>query len=169
MPLTGPEPLAAHHLLAEFDSGQPTLDTWLASRALKNERAGGSRTYVVCEDSSVVAYYCLSAASVAHRSVPGRIRRNMPDPIPVMLLGRLAVAKSHQGRGLARDLVQDAILRTLRAAEIAGIRALLVHALDDRAAGIYRKLGFGESPIDPLVLILPLETVRRARFVKPSR
>lgn len=84
----------------------------------------------------------------------------MPDPVPVVLLGRLAVARSHQGRGLARDLVRDATLRTLRAAEIAGVKALLVHAADDSAAGFYRKVGFIESPTDPLVLLLPLETMR---------
>ena len=84
----------------------------------------------------------------------------MPDPVPVILLGRLAVAKSHQGRGLARDLIRDATLRTLRAAEIAGIRALLVRAVDDSAAGYYRKVGFIASPTEPLVLLLPLETMR---------
>lgn len=160
MPLIGPEPLSERHFLTGFDSGQPALDSWLVSRALRNERSGGSRTYVVCENDRVVAYYCLSATSAAHRIVPGRIRRNMPDPVPVILLGRLAVAKSHQGMGLARDLVRDATLRTLRAAEIAGVRALLVHAVDVRAAGFYRKVGFVESPTDPLVLLLPLETMR---------
>ncbi len=160
MPLTGPEPLSERHILTGFDSGQPILDTWLVSRALRNERSGGSRTYIVCEDGRAVAYYSLSAASAAHRTVPGRIRRNMPDPVPVILLGRLAVAKSHQGRGLARDLIRDAMLRTLRAAEIAGIRALLVRAVDDSAAGFYRKVGFIASPTEPLVLLLPLETMR---------
>ncbi|MCY3830350.1 MAG: GNAT family N-acetyltransferase [Rhodospirillaceae bacterium] len=160
MPLTGPEPLSERHILTGFDSGQPALDSWLVSRALRNERSGASRTYVACEDGRAIAYYCLSAASAAHRAVPGRIRRNMPDPVPVVLLGRLAVARSHQGRGLARDLVRDATLRTLRAAEIAGVRALLVHAADASAAGFYRKVGFIESPTDPLVLLLPLETMR---------
>ena len=94
--------------------------------------------------------------------MPGRIRRNMPDPIPAMLMGRLAVARSHQGMGIPRGLVRDAILRTLKAAEIAGIRALLVHALDDEAAGFYRHLGFLESPVDPLVLALPVATARKA-------
>ena len=160
MPLTGPEPLSERHILTGFDSGQPALDTWLVSRALRNERSGGSRTYVVCEDGRAVAYYSLSAASAAHRTVPGRIRRNMPDPVPVILLGRLAVAKTHQGRGLARDLIRDATLRTLRAAEIAGIRAMLVRAVDGNAAGFYRKVGFIPSPTEPLVLLLPLETMR---------
>ncbi len=162
MPLTAPEPICADHILTGFDSGQTTLDSWLSARALRNERGGASRTYVVSEDNVAVAYYSLSAASVAQRQMPGRIRRNMPDPIPVMLLGRLAVARSHQGRGIARGLVRDAVLRTLKAAEIAGIRALLVHALDEEAARFYRHLGFLESPVDPLVLALPVDTARKA-------
>lgn len=97
-----------------------------------------------------------------HRVAPGAVRRNMPDPIPVVLLGRLAVARSHQGRGIARALVRDAILRTLQAAEIAGIRALLVHALDEDATAFYRHLGFVGSAVDPLVLMLPLATARRS-------
>ncbi|MDE0176024.1 MAG: GNAT family N-acetyltransferase [Defluviicoccus sp.] len=158
---TAPEPIAAHHVLAGLDSGQPTLDNWLTARALRNERDGASRTYVVCDDGAVVAYYCLAAGAVQHRDVPGRFRRNMPDPIPVMLMGRLAVAGSHQGKGIARGLVRDAILRTLKAAEIAGIRALLVHALDEDAATFYRHLGFLESPVDPLVLALPVAMARK--------
>ena len=86
----------------------------------------------------------------------------MPDPIPVMLMGRLAVDRSQQGKGLGRALLKDAILRTLKAAEIAGMRALLVHALDEKAAGFYQHNGFLVSPIDPLVLMLPLVTARRA-------
>ena len=160
--MNGPEPITADHVVAAFDSGRPVLDGWLVSRALRNEREGGSRTYVVSDGGAVVAYYCLSAGSVMHRVAPGRIRRNMPDPIPVVLLGRLAVARSHQGRGIARALARDAVLRTLQAAEIAGIRALLVHALDEGAAAFYRHLGFVGSTIDPLVLMLPLATARRA-------
>lgn len=158
---TAPEPIAAHHVLAGFDSGQPTLDNWLTARALRNERDGASRTYVVCDDGAVIAYYCLAAGSVQHRDMPGRVRRNMPNPIPVMLMGRLAVARSHQGMGIARSLVRDAVLRTLKAAEIAGIRALLVHALDGDAPRFYRHLGFLESPVDPLVLALPAEAARK--------
>ena len=149
MLLAAPEPIRADHDLTNFDSGRPTLDAWLTSRALKNERGGGSRTYVVCEKGTVVACYCLSTGSVVHGAAPGNIRRNMPDPIPVMLMGRLAVDQPDQGRGIARALVRDAILRTLNAAEIAGIRALLVHALDDTAAAFCRHLGFVGSPVDP--------------------
>lgn len=158
----GPEPITADHVVAAFDSGRPVLDRWLASRALGNEREGGSRTYVVSRGGAVVGYYCLSAGAVTHGVAPGRIRRNMPDPIPVMLLGRLAVARSHQGQGIARALVRDATLRTLQAADIAGIRALLVHALDEEAASFYRHLGFVASALDPLILMLPLATARKA-------
>ena len=161
MALTGPEPLAADHVLDGFDSGQPTLDAWLISHALKNEREGGSRTYVVCDRGVVVAYYCLSTGSVSRKDSPGRVRRNMPDPIPVMLVGRLAVDKTHQGQGMARALMRDAILRTMKAAEIVGVRALLVHALDEEAANFYRHLGFMPSPLDPLVLALPLSAARK--------
>ena len=160
--MTGPEPISTEHDLTGFDSGQATLDNWLVSHALKNELGGGSRTYVVSEGGVVTAYYCLSASSVAHTIASGNIRRNMPDPIPVMLLGRLAVRRTHQGNGIARLLVRDAILRTLQASEILGIRAMLVHAIDKNAAGFYRYLGFDESPIDPLILMQPLSTVRKA-------
>ena len=102
MELTAPEPITADHVLGAFDSGRPALDSWLVSRPLRNERDGGV----------VARYYCLSAGSVTHGVAPGRIRRNMPNPVPVVLLGRLAVARSHQGKGIARALVQDAILRT---------------------------------------------------------
>ena len=161
MSLTGPEPIAAEHILTGFDSGQHQLDSWLVSRALKNERAGASRTYVICDGRNVIAYYCLSAGSVAHTAVPRRIKRNMPDPIPMMLMGRLAVTKTYQGQGFAKGLVRDAILRTLSAAEIAGIRALFVCALDDGAAEFYRHMQFLPSPVDPLLLMLPVETMWR--------
>lgn len=161
MSLAPPAPLGADHDLSRFESGRPALDDWLRQRATKNERAGASRTYVVAEDGRVVGYYALSTGAVECRQAPGKVRRNMPDPIPVMLMGRLAVDRAWQGRGLGRALLKDAVLRTLRAAEIAGIRALLVHALDAEAARFYRANGFLVSPIDPLVLMLPLATARK--------
>jgi GNAT superfamily N-acetyltransferase len=160
--LSPPRPIDAACDLSSFDSGVPSLDSWLQQRALRNESAGASRSYVVCEGPRVVGYYCLSSGAVECRQAPGRVRRNMPDPIPVMLLGRLAVDRAFQGQGLGRALLKDAILRTLKAAEIAGLRALLVHALDEEAARFYRRNGFLDSPIDPLLLMLPLATVRRA-------
>lgn len=162
MTLTPPQPINAGHNLSQFDSGRPVLDDWLRQRATKNESSGASRTYVVCEDARVVGYYCLSSGSVECQQAPGTVRRNMPDPIPVMLMGRLAVDKTQQGKGLGGALLKDAIFRTLKAADIAGMRALLVHALDEKASNFYGHNGFLVSPIDPLVLMLPLATARKA-------
>lgn len=162
MTLTPPEPLRVDHDLSLFDSGSPVLDNWLRQRAARNESAGASRTYVVCDGMRVMGYYCLASGSVAQMQSPGKIKRNMPDPIPVMLMGRLAVDKVLQGKGLGRALLRDAVLRTLKAAQIAGMRALLVHALDEAAAEFYRRHGFLPSPLDPLLLILPLDAVQAA-------
>lgn len=162
MTLTPPQPIQADHDFSQFDSGRPILDDWLRQRAIKNEGSGASRTYVVCEGARVVGYYCLSNGSVESKQTPGKVRRNMPDPIPVMLMGRLAVDRSQQGKGIGRALLKDAILRTLKAADIAGMRALLVHALDEEAVKFYLHNGFLVSPIDTLVLMLPLDTARRA-------
>lgn len=162
MTLTPPQPIDASCDLSKFNSGKPVLDDWLRQRAAKNESSGASRTIVVCEDTRVVGYYCLSTGSVECRQAPGKVKRNMPDPIPIMLMGRLAVDRTQQGSGLGRALLRDAILRTLKAAEFAGIRALLVHALDEKAAEFYLHNGFLASPIDQLVLMLPLDTARKA-------
>ena len=162
MTLAPPQPIDAGHDLSAFDSGRSVLDDWLGQRAAKNESSGASRTYVVCEGARVVGYYCLSSGSVEYREAPGKVGRNMPDPIPVMLMGRLAIDKTQQGKGLGKALLKDALLRTLKAAEIVGMRALLVHALDEEAARFYRHNGFLVSPIDPLVLMVPLATVRKA-------
>jgi GNAT superfamily N-acetyltransferase len=162
MELKGPEPIAPHHVVVGFESGLPVLDGWLVARALKNERDGGSRTYVASVVVVVIGCYCLSAGSVMHRVAPGRIRRNMPDPIPVVLMGLVEVAQPHQGRGIARASDRNAILCTVQAAEMAGIRVLLGHALDEDAAVFYRHLGFVGLAIDPLVLMLPGAMARRS-------
>ncbi|MBN4046652.1 GNAT family N-acetyltransferase [bacterium AH-315-P15] len=162
MILSSPEPIQARHDSSTFDSGRAVLDNWIRQKAIQNETAGASRTYVVCEGARVVAYYCLSTGSVDRQKTPGKIKRNMPDPIPVMLMGRLAVDVSQQERGLGGALLRDAILRTLKAADIAGIRAILVHALDNEAAKFYLHHGFIKSPIDSFVLMLPLDTARSA-------
>lgn len=162
MSLSPPRPLAISHDVSTFDCNRPQLDIWLKQRALKNEEAGASRTYVVCEGMRVVGYYSLATGAVRAMDAPGKIKRNMPDPIPVMLIGRLAVDRNFQGQGVGQDLLQDAIRRTLNAADIAGIRAILVHALDSGAVAYYRRNGFIESPIDPFVLFLPLATARKA-------
>src|SRR5438046_955407 len=126
-----PEHLTPQHDVEAFDSGVAALDDWLRRYALANEQTGGSRTYVVCAGGRVVGYYALATGAVAHASATGRVRRNMPDPIPVMVLGRLAVDRGIQGRGLGEGLLRDAILRTIQATEVAGIRAILVHAISD--------------------------------------
>ena len=165
-----PEPLSPTHKLEDFDSGNAELDDWLKRRALKNEQGGASRTYVVCIGQKIVAYYCLAVGGVANISAPGRVRRNMPDPIPVMVIGRLAVASECQGQGFGRALVRDAVLRTLQAAEIAGIRAILVHAISEEALQFYFKCGFTASPIEPMTLMVTvadavsaLETYHRSK------
>ena len=157
--IAAPAAITTAHDLADFCSRELSLDMWLRSKALKNE-GKASRTYVVCQGNRVVGFYSLAVGSVAHEFTPGNIKRNMPDPVPVMILGRLAVDQSVQGRGIGRALVQDAILRTMQAASIAGIRAILVHALHDRAATFYQGCGFRASPVSPLAFMLRLEDAR---------
>lgn len=160
MPIAAPRHLEDGHTCEPFCCGESVLDTWLKTRARKNEASGASRTYVITRANDVVGYYSLAAGSVGHAIMPGRIRRNMPDPVPIMLLARLAVDTSLQGRGIGRALLRDAILRTEQAAHIAGIRAILVHALHERARCFYASCGFTPSPINELTLMLPLSAVR---------
>ena len=142
--------------LQPFSCGYPNLDRWLKDRALPNQGTGASRCYVLAYDRRVIGFYALASGGVAALEAPGRIKRNMPDPIPVMILARFAIDAGWQGKGLGRDLLRDAILRTLKAAEIGGIRALLTHAKDERAAAFYERSGFIPSPIRPLTMFLPL-------------
>jgi GNAT superfamily N-acetyltransferase len=160
--LTVPERLTAEHELSEFDCGVPELDDWLKKRALANEESGASRTYVICAEGRVVGYYALATGGVSQAEAPGRIRRNMPDPVPVMILGRLAVDRSWRGRNLGVSLLRDAILRTLQAAEIIGIRAILVTAIFEDARKFYELNGFLASPVDPMVLMITIADARRA-------
>lgn len=155
-----PEKLSAAHDLSAFESGEPVLDHW-PRRALQNEETGVSRTYVICVGRKVVGYYCLAAGAVAHAGAPGRIRRNMPDPVPAMVLGRLAIDKACQGSGMGTGLLRDAVLRTIQAADIAGIRVILVHAISEAAKRFYERHGFVASPVDPMtVMITVVEAVR---------
>ena len=160
--LEPPRPISADDDPSFFDCNKPVLDAWLKRRAIQNEPLGASRTYVVCDAGRIVAYYCLANGAVAHVAAPGRVRRNMPDPIPAMVIGRLAVDRRLQGQGVGRALLRDAIFRTLRAGTIAGIRAIVVHALDEHAARFYARCGFLISPVDPLILMLPMETAGKA-------
>jgi GNAT superfamily N-acetyltransferase len=167
-PLSPPEKLRAEHNLSEFNCGEPSLDDWLRRRALQNEKSGASRTYVVCAGEHVAGYYALAVGAVAHAEAPGRIRRNMPDPVPVMIIGRLAVHKDRQGRQIGPGLLRDAILRTLQAAEIAGVRAILVHAISERARKFYADCGFVPSPMDPMTLMITVAEAVKA-FVDKDR
>ena len=154
---SAPTPLLATHVTDGFDCGEPALNGWLRKRALKNENAGASRTFVVCKDNHVMGYYVLATGSVMHKQAPSKVRRNMPDPVPVMILGRLAVSKDMQSAGLGRGLLRDAVLRTLGVSKQAGIKALLVHALSDAAHKFYIQCGFIESPLDPMLLMITLK------------
>ena len=156
-----PETLNPDHILENFDCGNDTLNQWLRDRVMKNETSGASRTYVVCYQNHVIAFYTLATGAVVCRHAPGRIRRNMPDPIPVMILGRLAVDLDWQKKGLGGDLLTDAAKRTLQAADIAGIRALVVHALSEDAKQYYEQFGFQPSPTDPLDLMITLKDVQK--------
>ena len=157
--LCPPEKLNSLHQIETFDSGNSQLDEWLKRRALKNESQRASRTYVLCDRQAVIAYYYLATGAIAQTAATGKVRRNMPAPIPVMVIGRLAVDRNWQGCGIGRALLQDAILRTLQAAEIVGIRAILVHAISGDAKQFYQKCGFTVSPIEPMTLMVKVSDV----------
>lgn len=159
-PMSVPEPIRVDHELDRFDCGVASLNEWLKKRSRKNENRGASRTYVVADDARVIGYYCLAAGAVALRYAPKPLTHNMPDPIPVLVLGRLAVDLAYQRRGLGRALLRNAVLRTLQAGDIAGVAALLVHALSEEAKSFYLSCGFRESPIQPMTLCLRLADVR---------
>lgn len=156
---TAPAPLTLTHCVANFECGDPALDYWLKHRALRNEKQRASRTYVVCVEDRVIAYYCLATASLESRLAPTRLRRDMPDPIPMMILGRLAVDRAWQRHGLGKLLLRDAILRTVQVSEVVGVKGLLVHALSDAAAHFYESHGFHPSPTEERTLFLSLSEV----------
>ena len=146
--LWAPQPLTARHLLDTFDCGEPSLDEWLKRRALANQLGGASRTFVVADaEDRVVGYYSLAAGAVSRNLATGGVRRNMPDPVPVLVLARLAVERNAQGMQLGAALLQDAVNRAVSVSQNAGVRALLVHALDDKAKQFYLHYGLVESPL----------------------
>jgi len=156
-----PEPLASHHQIAAFSCGVDVLDEWLKRRAFANQASGASRTFVVCEGSQVIGYYALASGAVTITEASGRFRRNMPDPIPVVLLARLAVDSAHQGGGFGRALFRDGARRVAQAADAIGIRGILVHAISESARAFYLRLGFDPSPLDPMTLMVTLADVRK--------
>jgi GNAT superfamily N-acetyltransferase len=158
--LRAPEPLTDDHLTDAFSSGAPTLDAWLKRKARANQASGASRSYVLCRDERVVGFYALAAGSVRHDLAPRKLRQNMPDPVPVIVLGRLAIDASEQGNGLGRALLRDAVLRITAAAHEVGIAAILVHALNDRAKAFYLEAGFAETAVEPMTLFLRIKDAK---------
>jgi predicted GNAT family N-acyltransferase len=157
--ISRPAPLLADHYVSEFDCGNETLNDWPIKRALKNQNSGASRTFVICEENRVVGYYVLASGSVERMASPKSIARNMPEPIPVMVLGRLAIDLKMQGQQLGAALLKDALLRTLAVSRDVGIRAVLVHAISANARQFYQNYGFQVSPLDPMTLMLPIQHI----------
>ncbi|MDP2680980.1 MAG: GNAT family N-acetyltransferase [Rhodoferax sp.] len=153
-----PQPLLPSHRSVGFSSSEPELDAWLMRRAYANQLSGASRTFVVVDaQQAVVGYYALAAGAVSHQIATSAVRRNMPDPVPVMVLARLAVDQRAQGMKLGASLLQDAVKRCALVSQHAGIRALLAHALHDRAKQFYEHYGFQPSPVHPMTLLLRLQ------------
>ncbi|MBD8871609.1 GNAT family N-acetyltransferase [Rhodanobacter sp. DHB23] len=156
--LAPPQPLTTAHRLDDFSCGEAVLDEWLKRRALVNQASGASRTFVVADGNGrVYGYSALATGAVAHQLATGNVRRNMPDPIPVMVLARLAIDHGTQGNKLGGALLRDAVERTAVMARNADVRALLVHALHERARSFYEHYGVRVSPVDPLTLMLRLD------------
>ncbi|MGJ0484252.1 MAG: GNAT family N-acetyltransferase [Methylomicrobium sp.] len=157
--LTPPSPITADHQLINFDSGELALNDWLKKRALKNQASGASRCFVVCAGLEVIGYYSLSAGAISQEAAPKAMRRNMPDPLPILLLGRLAVDKRYHNQGMGQALLRDAMLRAVNVAGEAGVFAMLVHALTDSAKQFYLSRGFIESPLQPMTLFMTIATI----------
>ncbi len=160
MALLAPVLLHEQHQTEQFFCGVESLDVWLKRRAFKNQIQGASRTYVACQGNRVVAYYAIASGAVTCNEATGRLRRNMPDPISVVVLGRLGVDSSLHGQGLGRSLVRDAALRILQAADVIGIRGMTVQALSDDARIFYEHMGFEPSPLDPNLLMMTLADLK---------
>jgi GNAT superfamily N-acetyltransferase len=156
-----PELLTEEHDVSKFACGKPPLNQYLKRYALKNQRDEISRTYVTVREARVVGYYTLTFGSISHEEAAPKIKAELPGyPIPIILLARLAVDVSEKGKGLGSGLLRDAMLRTLRAAEIAGLRAMLTRAKDEEAKSFYIKYGFEESPAHPLHLMIRIGDIR---------
>mgnify|MGYP001198450078 CR=1 FL=1 len=162
MALSAPVPLGPQHQIEDFSSGVASLDEWLKRRALANQASGATRTFVVCDADKIVGYYALASGAANVAAAPGRFRRNMPNPIPVVVLARLAVDQAHQGRGLGRALLRDGARRVLHAADAIGIRGILVHAISGEAKAFYLGIGFDSSPIEPMTLMISLSDLRKS-------
>ncbi len=159
MPISAPALLTADHDVSNFDCQHPSLSDWLKKRALANNQQRGSRTHVVCDGTRVVGFHALAAGSVEHAASPKSLTRNMPKPIPAIVLGRLAVDAQYQGQGIGAGLLQDAIFRALSAANEVAARVLLCHAIDEESRAFYLRHGFLQSPVEDLTVMLDLGKV----------
>jgi GNAT superfamily N-acetyltransferase len=166
--IDAPVPLDDGHELDGFDCGVPPLDDWLRRRARANAVSGATQTYVACENTRVIGYFALAAGAVDVAAAPGRFRRNMPDPIPIVVLGRLAIDRTQQGKGLGRALFRDAGLRVLQAAGIIGVRGMLVDAISEEAKAFYLALGMVVSPLDPMTLMITIADLRASLTSPPQ-
>ena len=156
------EKLGPEHALDAFDCGREELNRFLTRFALVNQQARAAQTYVAISGQSVVGYYSLSVGEVAFDDAPNRLRKGLArHSVPIMLLARLAVSVAWQGHGIGAGLLKDAMHRTLQAADIAGIRAFAVHAMDETARRFYEHFEFIPSPTDPLHLFLLIKDIRR--------
>jgi GNAT superfamily N-acetyltransferase len=157
-PILAPAPMMPLHDVSRFDCGKIPLNDWLKHTALRSE-ARSARCYVTLRRQHVVGFYCLAAGAVNHEGAPRILRRDLPNPTPVVTIGRLAVDKDHQGQGLGRALLQDALLRITKASELVGARAVLVHAVDQEAVPFYARYGFRSFPVGNQTLYLPIEEI----------
>jgi predicted N-acetyltransferase YhbS len=157
MGISAPAPLQADHDTSQFNCGHAMLDDWLQNTALKNQRHDGSKTFVVCDGQRVAGYYTLAAGAVQRMEAASRVRRNMPEPVPVIVLGRLAVDTAYQGSKMGAGLLKDALLRAISVSEQIGIKAMLVHAISEAAKNFYLHHGFVESPTNNMTLMLTIK------------
>lgn len=157
---SAPELLSQEHEIENFDCGEPSLDDWLKRKAFKNQLMGASRTFVTTNSNKVLGYYCLSAGAIAHEKAPKNFRRNMPDPLPILVLGRLAIDKQYHNKGLGSALLRDAMLRVVNVSENAVIFGVLVHSLSEQARQFYLSRGFVESPFQSMTLMMTTKTIR---------
>ena len=158
--ITTPIPLNQNHELSQFNCGNhDTLNDWLKFRSLKSEGLS-ARTYVVCpiNEMSVIGYYCISTAIAQRVNLPSaKLRQSMPDSVPMLLIGRLAIDQQWQGKGIGSALLQDALKRCCSASQIAGVRAIIVNALDENAVNFYSKYGFLHYPLGERTMLMPIE------------
>ncbi|WP_029408605.1 GNAT family N-acetyltransferase [Thiomicrorhabdus sp. Milos-T2] len=158
--ITEPTGLNAEHDISSFDCGYEALKEWLQEKALKNHRGDASRCFVICDNNKVVGYYAFSNGSVEHNETPGALKRNMPNPIPVLVMGRLAIDKNYQGQSFGKHLLKDCLLRSIAVSEHVAFKALMIHAIDEKAKEYYLNLGFAESPTNDLTVFLPMKQIR---------